>query len=273
MANPAYKELEVKSLQELKAFRKPPPVVQLVMECVLLLEPMPTGGATGWRAALKMLTNPRTFMSALRDYPTGQPRVPAESLARCRELLSTVDAVAVKKVSIAAVGLYHWAQYVVDSASSIAVAPRAAPTSPQRVGPPRDGSPRVVPSKPTQYVSSRPQQFAPPARVSGSRVPVQAPAPAYPGYPGQYPVTGQPQPRSAQVPGAQPGPYAPMSQPPPQMPAFPGAPGMPMRPGLPAPAPFPQQPLGFGGASPFAAHASLGVPGGFGMPGAFHPGF
>ena len=49
------------------------------MECVLLLEPMPTGGATGWRAALKMLTNPRTFMNALREYPAGQPRVPAES--------------------------------------------------------------------------------------------------------------------------------------------------------------------------------------------------
>ena len=62
-----------------------PQVVQLVMECVLLLEPMPTGGATGWRAALKLLTKPQAFMAALQDYPTGQPRVPTESRAQLSE--------------------------------------------------------------------------------------------------------------------------------------------------------------------------------------------
>jgi hypothetical protein len=119
--------LSLKDLQELKRLRKPHPVIEAVMEAVMLLEPMPSDGQTGWWAAKRLLSNPRTFMAALLTYPVGQPRCPESQMQRCRELLATLDEAVVKKVSIACCGLYLWAQAVVDDTARVAVAPRAAP--------------------------------------------------------------------------------------------------------------------------------------------------
>jgi len=96
-------------ITELKAMKAPPAPVIAVLQCVLALDPLGTGGANGqegWEACKWMLGDAR-FLPALVDYQVGQAT--DAQILRARELLAEApDEQGVKRSSAACAGILRW---------------------------------------------------------------------------------------------------------------------------------------------------------------------